>query len=41
MKVISLCWFAAQQQTSACRRQKSGLFYLEFSADFNEFALNF
>ena len=29
-----LYWFAAQQQISAIRRQKSGLFYLKFSAEF-------
>ena len=42
MKVISLYWFAAQQQqqTNSFRRQKFGLFYLEFSAEFNELALN-
>ena len=40
VKVISLYWFAAQQETITFRRQKFGLFYLEFSTDFNEFAVN-
>ena len=39
MKVISLYWFASQQQASTFRRQKFGLFYLELSAEFNEVAL--
>ena len=38
MKVILLYWFAAQQKTSTFRRQKIGLFYLEYSVDFSEFA---
>ena len=36
MVVILLYWFAAPQQTSACRRQQSGSFYSKFSAEFNE-----
>ena len=40
MEVISLFWFAAQQQTSAFRRQKFGLFYPKFGAEFNESSLN-
>ena len=40
MKVISLYWFAAQQQTRTIRRQKIGLFYLKFNAEFNEATLN-
>ena len=38
MKVILLYWFATQQKTSTFRRQKIGLFYLEYSVDFSEFA---
>ena len=41
MKAISLYWFAAQQQTNLFRRQKFGLVYLKFSAEFNEFSLKF
>ena len=40
MKVISLYWFAAQQQTTTFKRQKFSLFYVEFSPKFNEPALN-
>ena len=40
MKVISLYWFAAQQQTGTFRRQIFGLFYLEFTAEFNELTVN-
>ena len=40
LNLISLYWFAAQQQTNAFRRQKVGLFYPEFSAEFNELSLN-
>ena len=29
-----------QQETGAFRRQKSGLFYLKFSAEFNELSPN-
>ena len=36
-----LYWFAAQQQTSRSRRQKFDLFYLKFSAEFNELSLKF
>ena len=35
MQAISLYWFAAQQQTSTLRRQKIGLFYAKFNAEFN------
>ena len=31
---ISLCWFDAQQQTSALTQQKYSLFYVKFSAEF-------
>ena len=40
IKVNLLYWFAAQQQTSTFKRQKFGLFYLKFSAEFNELTLN-
>ena len=40
MKVIPLYWFAAQQQTSTFRRQKSGLFYQKFGVEINELSLN-
>ena len=40
MKVISLYWFAAQKQAIIFKQQKFGLFYLEFSAKFNEITLN-
>ena len=36
---ISLFWFAAQQQTTASRRQKFDLFYPEFSSEFKELTL--
>ena len=35
MQAISLYWFAVQQQTSTLRRQKIGLFYAKFNAEFN------
>ena len=38
---FSLYWFAAQQQTSTCRRQKFDLSYPEFSPEFNERSLTF
>ena len=41
MQAISLYWFAAQQQTSALRRQKIGLLYVKLSAEFNEPSLYF
>ena len=41
MQAISLYWFAAHQQTSTLRQQKFGLFYVEFSAEFNELNLFF
>ena len=40
MRVILLYWSTAQKQTSTFRRQKFGLFYLEFSAEFNEVTLS-
>ena len=39
MQAILCYWFAAQQQTSTFRRQKFNLFYVEFSAEFNENSL--
>ena len=39
INVISLCWFAAQQQISTFTRQKCDLFYPKFSAKFNELSL--
>ena len=41
MQAISLYWFAAHQQTSTLRRQKTGSFYVKFSAEFNEFSFVF
>ena len=41
MRVISLYWFAAQQQTSACRRQASGSFYSKFSVEWSELTPSF
>ena len=41
MQPISLYWFAAQQQTSTLRGQKCDLFYVKFSAKFNELSLFF
>ena len=41
MQAISLCWFAAQQQTNTLRRPKIGLFYVKFNAEFNELSLFF
>ena len=41
MQAISLHWFAAQQQTTTIRRQKRGLLYVKFSAEFNELSLFF
>ena len=40
MRAFSLYWFAAQE-TNTFRRQKFGMFYLKFSAKFNELSLNF
>ena len=40
-QAILLYWFAVQQQTSTSRGQKFGLFYLKFSAKFNEISLKF
>ena len=34
-------WFSAQQQTSTFKRQIFGLFYLQFSAEFNELSLKY
>ena len=39
MQVVSLYWFAAQQQTSTSRRQKFDLFDLKFSTEFSELSL--
>ena len=39
-QAISLYWFAVQQ-TSTFRRQTFGLFFLKFSAEFNELSLKF
>ena len=41
MQVISLYWFAAQQQASTLRRQKTGLLYVKFNAEINELSLFF
>ena len=40
MKVISLYWFAAEQQIITFTLQKFGLFYPEFYAPFKELSLN-
>ena len=40
-QAISLYWFAAEQHTSKSSRQKFNLFYLKFSAEFNELSLKF
>ena len=34
-------WFAMQLKASTFTRQKFGLFYLKFIAEFNELSLNF
>ena len=36
---FSLYWFAAQWKTSTLRRQNFGLFYVKFSAEFNELSV--
>ena len=36
MQAILLYWSAAQHQTIIVKRQKIGLFYVKFSAEFNE-----
>ena len=41
MSVISLYWCADQQQTSTCRRQKSGSPYSKFSVESNELTTSF
>ena len=41
MPVISLYWFAAQQRTSTCRRQKSSSIYSKFSVEESEFTPSF
>ena len=41
MPVISVYWFAAQQQTSTCRRQKSRSIYSKFSVEENELTPSF
>ena len=39
MQANLLYWFAAWQQTGTLRRQKIGLFYVKFNAEFNEIKL--
>ena len=39
MKIVSLYWFTAQQQTIILTRQRFGLFYPKFSVEFNELSL--
>ena len=41
MPVISMYWFAAQQQTSTLRRQKSRSIYSKFSAELSELTASF
>ena len=41
IQAILLYWFAAQQQTSTLRRQKIGLLYVKFHAEFNELSFFF
>ena len=41
MPVILLYWFAAQQQTSTCRHQKSHSIYSKFSLEENELTNSF
>ena len=41
MQRISFYWFAAQQDTSTLRQEKSNLFYLKLIAELNEFSTNF
>ena len=41
MRVISLYWFAAQQQNSSLRRQKYSLFRSKFSVESNEYVPSF
>ena len=41
MQAISLYWFAALRKTSSFRQQKIWLFYLQFSAEFNDLSLYF
>ena len=36
MPVILLYWFAAQEETSTCTREKSSSFYAKFSLKYNE-----
>ena len=38
-RAISLDWFAAWPQTITSRQQKFDLFYVNFSAEFNELSL--
>ena len=40
MKIISLDWFATEQQTSTFMRQNFRVFYPKFSAEFSEFGRN-
>ena len=37
MQALLLYWFSLQQQNSTRRLKKLRLFYLQFSAEFNEF----
>ena len=39
MQATSLYWFATQQQTNTLRWQLFGMFYVKFSAEFNELSL--
>ena len=41
MPVISLYWFAAQQETSTLRRQKSRSIYWKFIVEFSELTPSF
>ena len=41
MPVILLYWFAAQQQTSTLRRQKSRFIYSKFSVELSELTASF
>ena len=41
MQTVSLHWFAAQQQTSAFKQLKIGLFHIKFAAKINELSLLF
>ena len=41
MQPVSVFWLAVQQHTRTLKRQKFGLFYVKFSAEFNELSLFF